>query len=72
MIKLNKFDLKNIAEELIDDFLKAGNVAKEISNQGIKISIKADKSPVTDGDIAVDKILRNRIKSLTKDIPIVS
>ena len=69
---MNKLNLKNTAEGLIDTFLEAGNVAKEISNQGIKISIKADKSPVTDGDIAVDKILRNRIKSLTKDIPIVS
>ena len=72
MIKLNKFDLKNIAEELIDDFLKAGNVAKEISRRGVKITIKSDRSPVTDGDLAVDEILRNKIKNLTPSIPVIS
>jgi len=71
-VKLNKLNFKKITEELIDTFLEAGNIAKEISKRGVKISIKADKSPVTDGDIAVDKILRNKIKSLTKNIPIVS
>ena len=72
MIKLNNLDLKNIAESLIDTFLNAGKIAKEISKKGVKITIKADKSPVTDGDLAVDKILREKIKKLTHDIPIIS
>ncbi len=65
-------DLKNIAENLIETFLQAGKIAKEISRQGVKITIKDDKSPVTDGDLAVDKILTIKIKSLTPNIPIVS
>ncbi len=69
---MNNLDLKNIAESLIDTFIKAGEIAKEISNRGVKITIKADKSPVTDGDLAVDKILRNEIKNVTPNIPIVS
>ena len=69
---MNKLDLKNIAEDLLDDFLKAGEIAKKISQQGVKITIKADKSPVTDGDLAVDKILRDKIKKLTPSIPIIS
>ena len=72
MIKLNNLNLKNIAENLIDTFLKAGEIAKEISNRGVKITIKPDKSPVTDGDLAVDELLRTKIKSLTPNIPIVS
>ena len=28
------------------------------SNRGVKITIKSDNSPVTDGDIAVDKIVK--------------
>ena len=72
MIKLNSLNLKNIAESLIDTFLKAGEIAKEISNRGVKITIKPDKSPVTDGDLAVDELLRTKIKSLTSNIPIVS
>ena len=69
---MNSLNLKNIAESLIDTFLKAGEIAKEISLRGVKISIKADKSPVTDGDLAVNEILTNKIKGLTPNIPIVS
>jgi len=69
---LNSLNLKNIAENLIDTFFKAGKIAKEISQRGVKITIKADKSPVTDGDLAVDELLRSQIKNLTPDFPIVS
>ena len=69
---MNNLNLKNITENLIDTFLKAGKIAKEISDRGAKITIKADKSPVTDGDLAVDKLLRTKITSLTPNIPIVS
>jgi len=69
---LNNFNLKNTTEELIDTFFKAGKIAKEISQRGVKITIKADKSPVTDGDLAVDKLLKIKIKSLTPNIPIIS
>ena len=69
---MNNLDLKNTTENLIITFLKAGKIAKEISKQGVKITIKADKSPVTDGDLAVDEILRNKIKSVTPNIPIIS
>jgi len=69
---LNNLNLKNIAESLIDTFLKAGEIAKEISNRGVKIMIKSDKSPVTDGDLAVDKLLRTKIEGFTPSISIVS
>ena len=69
---MKNFDLKNIAEELLDSFLEAGKIAKEISKRGVKISIKEDKTPVTDGDIAVDKLLRNKIQNLTPNVPIIS
>jgi len=69
---LNNLNLKNIAEGLLDTFLEAGKIAKEISHRGVKITIKADKSPVTDGDLAVDQLLRDKIAKLTPDIPIIS
>ena len=69
---MNNLNLKNITENLINTFLKAGKVAKEISEKGVKITIKADKSPVTDGDLAVDKILTKKIESLTPSIPVIS
>ena len=69
---MNKLNLQQIAEDLIDDFINAGKIAKEISLRGVKITIKPDNSPVTDGDIAVNEILTNKIKILTPDIPIIS
>ena len=69
---MNNINLKNISEQLIDTFFEAGKIAREISDRGVKITIKEDKSPVTDGDLEVDLILRNKIKKLTPDIPIVS
>ena len=69
MINLN---YKKIVENLLETFLEAGKVAKKISDRGVKITIKKDNTPVTDGDIAVDEILRNKISSLTPNIPIIS
>ena len=64
--------LKNTIEGLLDTFLEAGKIAKEISDKGVKVTIKPDNSPVTDGDLLVDKILRQKIENLTPSIPIVS
>ena len=72
MIKLNNLDLKHISEELVSTFIEAGQIAKEISQRGVKITIKADNTPVTDGDLEVDRILRHKIKNLTPNIPIIS
>jgi len=69
---LNNLNLKNIVENLIDTFLEAGNIAKELSEKGIKITIKPDKTPVTNGDLAVNEILTSNIKKLTPSIPIIS
>ena len=72
MIKLNNLNLKKIAEDLIDSFKHAGEIAKNISKKGVKITIKPDGSPVTNGDIEVDKILKDKIRVLTPNIPIIS
>ena len=53
------YNLKKITESLLDSVVEAGEIAKEISQRGVKITIKADHSPVTDGDVAVDKLLKN-------------
>ena len=69
---MNSLNLKNIAEKLINTFLNAGNVAKKISKEGVKITIKKDNSPVTNGDLEVDQIIRKEIVKLTPNIPIIS
>ena len=65
-------NLKQITEKLLNTFLEAGKIAKEISQKGAKVTIKADKTPVTNGDLAVDKILKTKIENLTPNISIVS
>ena len=69
---MNNLNLKDTTEQLLDTFLEAGKIAKENSQRGVKITIKTDKSPVTDGDLAVDKILTVKIKNLTPSIPVIS
>ena len=69
---MNNLNLKNIVEELLDRLLEAGKIARDISRRGVKITIKADKSPVTDGDLAVNRLLTEKIENLTPDIPIIS
>ena len=69
---MSNLNLKSTTEDLLDSFFEAGKIAKEISQRGVKITIKADKSPVTDGDMAVDSILTTKIKNLTPDTPIIS
>ena len=64
--------IKNINYALIDTFLMAGNRSIELRKKGLKKEIKSDNTPVTNGDIEVNKILTEKIKNITSDIPIVS
>ena len=63
---------KKINDELIKTFLIAGKESIDLRNKGLKKEIKSDNTPVTNGDIEVNKIITEKIKSLTPDIPIVS
>ena len=65
-------DLKSISENLIDTFNNAGKASIDLYEKGLKIDIKEDNSPVTNGDIKVNEIITNKIKELTPNIPIVS
>ena len=65
-------DYKNIATNLIETFKIAGEESIRIEKQGVKVSIKEDGSPVTNGDLKVNEIITNKIAKLTPDIPIVS
>ena len=64
--------LKIIVESLIDIIEKAGKKTIELYSSGLKIIKKPDDSPVTNGDLEVDKMLKEKIKELTPDIPIIS
>ncbi len=69
---MNNNELKNIAERLIETTELAGNKSMELYKKGLKTIIKPDNSPVTNGDLEVNKILTEKIKTLTPNIPIIS
>jgi 3'(2'), 5'-bisphosphate nucleotidase len=69
---MNREELKKIAENLIDIFNVAGKESIDIFNKGLKIEIKEDKSPVSNGDLMVNELITKKIEELTPNIPIIS
>ncbi len=69
---MNREELEKISKNLIETFNFAGRESIEIYKKGLKIEIKEDNSPVSNGDLKVNEILTNRIEELTPNIPIVS
>ena len=69
---MNKSDLKFLAENLIETFHYAGKESIKLYEKGLRIEIKEDKSPVSNGDLKVDELISNKISQLTPDIPIIS
>ena len=63
---------KEIIYKLIDTFIDAGNIALDLRDKGLKKIIKDDNTPVTNGDLEVNRIITNKIKEITPEIPIVS
>ena len=69
---MNSQELKSIVESLSSVMEEAGKKSIEIFDKGLKIKMKEDNSPVTNGDLEVNNILTTKIKNLTPNIPIIS
>jgi 3'(2'), 5'-bisphosphate nucleotidase len=69
---MNKINFKEIVENLIDIFLYAGKISLDLRKEGLIKKIKLDNTPVSNGDLEVNKIITKKIADLTPDIPIVS
>jgi len=69
---MNKVELKKLAEGLIDTFNKAGEESIKLYDEGLKIEIKEDGSPVSNGDLRVNEMVTKKISDLTPNIPIIS
>ena len=69
---MNIEEKKKITLSLIETFNRAGCVALSLRESGLKKKIKDDNTPVTNGDIEVNKILTKRINEITPNILIVS
>ena len=63
MLKIN---LKQITIDLIPSFYEAGKQSIKLSGKNLKITIKKDNTPVTNGDLLVDKILQETISNFSE------
>ena len=69
---MNKIDIKKITYDLIDTFLNAGQISLELRKKGLIKKIKSDNTPVSNGDLEVNRIITKKISELTPSIPIIS
>ncbi len=69
---MNKEDFKKITESLINTFKYAGEESIKLQSEGLKIRIKDDKSPVSNGDLRVNELISKKINELTPNIPVIS
>ena len=69
---MNIQEARKITLSLIDTFNEASKVALNLRKVGLKIELKSDNTPVTNGDIEVNKILTKKISEITPNIAIVS
>tara|TARA_B100000900_G_scaffold340524_1_gene303345 strand:+ start:37 stop:810 length:774 start_codon:yes stop_codon:yes gene_type:complete len=69
---MTKINIKNIVDSLIDTFIEAGEISIKLRNVGLTKEIKPDNTPVSNGDLEVNKIITSKLKELTPEILIVS
>ena len=65
-------NLKEIVESLIESFLEAGDLAIQLREKGLVKKIKSDNTPVSNGDLEVNKFISKKISELTPNLPIIS
>ena len=68
---MNIEEAKKITISLIDTFYYAGELALSIRKKGLKKEIKSDNTPVTNGDIEVNKVLTEKIKETTPNLSLI-
>ncbi len=69
---MKEINIKKIVENLIETFLNAGKLSLELRDKGLIKTIKSDNTPVSNGDLEVNKIITDKILELTPNIPVVS
>jgi 3'(2'), 5'-bisphosphate nucleotidase len=69
---MNIEETRKITLSLIDTFNQASQVSLDLRKAGLTKEIKSDNTPVSNGDIEVNKILTSKINEITPNIVIVS
>ena len=69
---MEKINIRKIIENLIETFINAGETSLSLRLKGLTKEIKSDNTPVSNGDLEVNKIITKKILELTPNILIVS
>ncbi len=69
---MTELNIKKTVEKLIDTFLYAGKVSLDLRDKGLIKKIKSDNTPVSNGDLEVNKIITQKLKEITPHLPIIS
>jgi len=69
---MTELNIKKTVEELIDTFLYAGKISLDLRDKGLIKKIKSDNTPVSNGDLEVNKIITQKLKEITPHLPIIS
>ena len=69
---MSEINIKIVVKSLVKTFLDAGKISIDLRNNGLTKYIKSDDTPVSNGDLEVNKIISEKLKELTPSIPIIS
>ena len=69
---MTELNLKKVIEDLLNTFLDAGKISLDLREVGLIKKIKSDNTPVSNGDLEVNRIISKKISNLTPNIPIIS
>ena len=69
---MTEINIEKLTRDLIDTFLNAGKISINLRKAGLTKKIKSDNTPVSNGDLEVNKIVSEKIKKLSPSIPIIS
>jgi 3'(2'), 5'-bisphosphate nucleotidase len=67
-----KDNIEKLVRGLIDTFINAGDVSIKLREDGLIKKLKSDNTPVSNGDLEVNKIITRKLLDLTPSIPIIS
>jgi len=65
-------NIQKVVEDLIDIFLIAGDLSLQLREKGLSKKIKSDNTPVSNGDLEVNKLITKKISEITPSVPIIS
>jgi len=58
---MTEINIEKIVRDLIDTFISAGEISINLRRNGLTKKIKSDNTPVSNGDLEVNKILEKKL-----------